>query len=497
MEIKIALIHARVSNNNVPPLGLLSIAGFLEEKKIEVRVWDPSLYDKDFIAEVREFNPDIIGISLMTAQYGRAKEIIYLLRDKIPQAIYICGGSHVSALPEESLKGLNADVAVVGEGELTMYEFCCRYNEDCDWQELRGISYLSEGKVISNQRRELIDNLDTLPFTGRELLSTSFNWYLIPPGAIRGMFAPRTTTMMTSRGCPYNCVFCASQIIFGHHFRRRSVNNVIEEICYLQKRYGVEGIWFLDDTFTFDRDWVRRFCSALIRQGLNPIWSCQTRVDTLDIELLRQMKLAGCVQVEIGVESGSDKVLKALSKNICSDDFEEKFTQMKQLGLRVMTNFMIGSPEEEVADIRATYQLAKRLKPDFIKFNVCTPYPGSRLYQIAQRKGWLVEDQINFNSNWSEQFTRVPVMHINIDPLYLLKLRARLQNRFLWRNYGNIIKGFLHSSVHSFQVVKAIFFYLKENYRSFLGFLKEGKFDAIIWEFYSYYSRMTRDSSHP
>lgn len=497
MAVKVALIHARVSNNNIPPLGILSIAGFLKDKDFSVKAWDPSLKDKDFIVEIKQFNPDIIGVSLMTAQVLRAKEIIHLLRDKIPLATYICGGSHVSALPEESLRSLNADVAVVGEGELTMYEFCRHYREGGNWQKVRGIFYLLDGRVISNLGRELIDDLDSLPFTGREFLSTPFDWYLIPPGVIRGGFFPQTTTMMTSRGCPYNCVFCASQIIFGHQFRRRSVENVIEEIGYLKNKYGVKGVWFLDDTFTFDRGWVKQFCSVLTEQGINITWSCQTRADALDIELLRRMKSAGCVQVEIGVESGSDKVLKALSKGTRVKDIEEKFIQIKQVGLRVMANFMIGNPGEKVTDIMFTCQTAKRLRPNFVKFNVCTPYPGSRLYQIAQEKGWLIEKHTNFGVDWSEQFTQSPVMYIDIEPQQLLRLRAQLQNRFFWTNYGNIIKQFLCSPTYFFLLIQSMFFCLKENYRSFWELLREKKFDAIIWEFYSYYSRMARDSSYP
>lgn len=477
-------------------MGLLCIAGFLKERGIKVKVWDPSVYDEDFIIEIKEFNPDIIGISLMTAQYVRAKEIIHLLRKKIPQATYICGGPHVSALPEETLIGLNADAAIVGEGELTVDELCRCHMMGHNWREVEGISYIVDGEVYHNPRRRLIDDLDAIPFVGRELLSTPFYWYLIPPGVIRGKFYLDTTTMITSRGCPYNCIFCASNVTFGHHFRRRSVLNVIEEIRYLRERYGVKRIWFLDDIFTFDRCWVERFCSVLVEQRVGLIWSCQTRADTLDAELLNQMKLAGCVQLEIGVESGSDKVLKALSKNICLDDLKEKFAQMKQLGLRTMANFMIGNPEENMDDIMATYRLAKHLNPDFIEFNVCTPYPGSRLYQTAREKKWLAKDRADFDSEWSEHFTNAPVMHINIEPQHLLRLRAKLQNRFLWKNYANIIGGFLRSSTYLFLLIRSIFSYLKKNYRVVCILLMERRFDTVIWNFYTHYSKIARAFTH-
>lgn len=490
--MKIALIHARVSNNNVPPLGLVCIAGFLKKKGIEVRIWDPCLHDEDFINEIKIFNPDLVGISLMTAQYSRAREIIYLLKKELPLAIYICGGSHVSALPGESLIGLNADIAVVGEGELTMEELCQRYIKGRDWQGVRGISYMQDGKIYHNKRRELIDDLDVIPFAGRELLNDSLDWYLIPPGVIRGKFSFYTTTMMTSRGCPYNCIFCASNVIFGRRFRRRSVENTIKEIIHLQKSYGIRGIWFLDDTFTFDRAWVEKFCETLKKEKLGITWSCQTRADALDVELLRQMKSAGCVQLEIGVESGSDKVLKTLSKGAYVDDLKEKFIQIKHLGFRVMANFMVGSPGEDIDDIMATYHLAKELNPDFTEFNVCMPYPGSRLYEMAKEKKWLINDRDSFGCDWSEHFTRSPVMHVNIEPQYLMKMRAKLQNRFLCRNYAGIIKGFLCSPVYLFLLTRSFFSYLKGNHKDLRRFLREGKLDTIVWDFYAHYSKMAR-----
>lgn len=494
--MKVALIHARVSNNAVPPLGLLSIAGVLKEDSIEVIVWDPPVKSQGFLQEIAEFRPDIIGISLMTAEYARAKEIINLLRQKIPNAVYICGGFHVSALPEESLIGLDVDVAVVGEGELPMKELCANITKGHSFQEIKGISYRHEDKIVHNQRQALIEDLDSVPFNGRELLSTSFDWYLIPPGVIRGEFRVQTTTIITGRGCPYRCVFCASNVIFGHRVRRRSVNNVIAEILYLQARYGVKGVWFLDDCFTFDHSWVHLFCAALIERKINLIWSCQSRIDTLDEELAGHMRLAGCVQIEVGVESGSDKVLKTLSKGVYSDEAEKKFAIMKRLGLRTMANFIIGNPQESVDDIMVTYRLAQRLKPDFIEFNICMPYPGSRLYRIAREKGWLPRDRLEFNTEWSEHFTTTGVMHINIDPKCLLELRSSLQNRFLWSNYSTIAKGFLFSPRFLFILIRSICSYLKNNFSTFCALLKKRRFDALIWDIYAYYSNMARYSVH-
>lgn len=489
--LRVALIYARINNKTVPPMGLLSIAGFLSEKRVQVRIWDPLLSNDTFIDEVERFKPDIIGISFLTAQYNRAREISSLLRERIPLALYVCGGPHASALPEESLLGLSCDIAVVGEGELTMHEICKCLADSRTYHRVDGISYLSNGRVYHNPRRQLIGDLDIVPFTGRELLSTSFDWYLVPPGVIRGIFYANTATMITSRGCPYSCIFCASKAVSGNQFRRRSVRNVINEIQYLQQRYGVTKIWFLDDIFTFDPSWVKEFCRVLISEGLELIWSCQTRADALDDDLLRQMKASGCIQVELGIESGSDRMLKAISKGMCVQELRDKFVQIKRIGLRTMANFIVGIPGEDIRDIMLTYKLAKQLKPDFVEFNLCIPYPGSQLYHVAQQAGWLTKDGSNFTADWDEH-TGMPVMRTNIQPRHLLKLRTKFQNRFFWTNYMSIILSFLRSPKHLLILIRSIQLYSLKNARGVCVNLLKKKFDTLAWDIYAHYSQAAR-----
>lgn len=485
--MQVALIHARVSYNNVPPLGLLSIASVLNADGIEVKVWDPGLDDDDFFSEISKFQPNVIGISVLTAQYQRAKEIIQILRKKLPQAFYVCGGVHVSALSDKSLVGLDVDAVVVGEGEFTMLELCKLIQDNRNWRGVKGLVFRTNSKIKRNAPRPLIGNLDAIPFKGRKFLSSSFEWYLMPPGVLRGMFHPRTTTMMTSRGCPYNCIFCASKVIFGHQIRRRSVTNVIDEINYLKQRYAVKGVWFLDDCFISDRAWCEDFCLSLKRNKLNITWSCQARVGHLDEELVRLMITAGCAQLELGIESGSDKVLSALSKGTNVQMIKRKFDFLKRLPIRIAGTFMIGNPEEGIGDIMATYRLAQTLKLDYVQFGICTPYPGTPLYYMAKKKGWLGDD-IDFNHNWSEHFTSSPVMSVGLNAQDLLALRAKFQNHFICGNYKHIISGFLTYPKGMFLLFRAFFLFLRKRFIYILRLLRKGKLDILVWDIYAEYS---------
>ena len=173
--MNVALVHARVSNNIIPPLGLLSIASFLNKKGIKARVWDPPLYDDGYIADIHNFNPDIVGVSLMTAQYKRAKDIINHLKDKARNATYVCGGPHVSALPEASLDGLGVDIAVIGEGEESMFELTENLQGRLNLESIEGLMYRKGKEKYRNPPRGLIADLDSLPIPDRGLLNVPFD----------------------------------------------------------------------------------------------------------------------------------------------------------------------------------------------------------------------------------------------------------------------------------------------------------------------------------
>jgi radical SAM superfamily enzyme YgiQ (UPF0313 family) len=338
-----------------------------------------------------------------------------------------------------------------------------------------------------------IADLDTLPIPDRSLLAGDPRWYLAPPGVLRGLWRRGTTTLVAGRGCPHRCVFCASHVVGGRMPRLRSVPLVVEELRQLRARYGISGAWFLDDDLAVRPGWLGDLCAALGPLGLE--WSCQVRIDRLEPPLLREMAAAGCVQVELGLESGSDRVLRALGKGLDVGQMEERVVAIRAAGVRVMVNFMIGAPGESVADLQATFALARRLRPDFVEFNVCTPYPGSELYAEAVRGGTLTRGALDFDEHWSEHFTEAPVLGGGLPGRELMRWRARMQNAFLASNYRHIALGLLRSPRAQVRLGRSLASAFRRDPGVFLEALRQRQLDPFLWRAYAAWSASWREAS--
>lgn len=437
--MKIVLIHPRVIDTAHPPLGLLSIASVLKREGHQVKVFDPfpaSSAEGTLIGEIVEFKPDILGLSLMTIQYRKAKELIQQLKNEIPNAVYCCGGAHASALPEETLHDLNIDFIVIGEGEYTTRDVCSALDTGYSLEDIPGVAYKEKGEIIFNESKPLIQNLDEIPFPDRGLLD--FSWYLKPPGLIRGVSLNRCTTVITSRGCPHQCIYCRK--MFGKKIRKRSVSNIIEEIETLVQNYGIDGIFFVDDLFTSNKAWVIELCREMRRRDIQLTFACQARVDTISEEMLWEMRKVGFKQIDFGLESGSERVLKALKKGTSVSQSREAFSLAKKVGVRRMACCMVGNPEEEIEDIKKTSDLLKEIRPDFVRFYYTTPFPGTELYQMAKKNKWI-DPNLSFDEKWECRQADVPIMEINFNKKELRKILSRLQNQFFLMNYRSYLKN--------------------------------------------------------
>ena len=476
--MKVALINLRddAYTMNLPPLGIFYIAAVLEKDGLNVKIFDGINYS-DFFRDIKAFNPDVIGFTIMTSTFAKVKEAIKLTK-KENKAFIVIGGIHVTVLPEESLKMLNADCAVIGEGEYTTLELCQHLRDRKNWKKINGIAYEKNGRIIRTKPRELIENLDEIPFPARHL--ADFNKYLFPPGMIRGQWFDRATTVMTSRGCPYHCIFCSSHLLFGRTVRRRSVDNVIAELKYLVENYHVDGIWFIDDTFTVDYRWVMQFCDRLKKENLNIKWGCQARVNTVTEEVLTAMKNAGCIQLDFGVESGSERVLKALKKGTTPDLIRNAFKITRKVGLKTLATFMIGNPEETREDLEKTLALAKEIKPDFVSFFHTTPFPGTELMEMCIKNGWLK------NIDYSKlSLKHKPELKINFSEDELLKIRARFQNSFIITNYLNAIKN----PKYVIHLLKIIITSPSSFYCGLKAFWKSKVFDDFLFNLVGEYAK--------
>lgn len=485
--MRVTLINPRENYDVVLPMGILYVGTVLDQAGHQVQLLDIGPRDMGWQEKIKKFEPEIIGLSIVTTQYQRAKEILETLKPICPKAKYCAGGVHPSALPEETLKDLNLDFVVRGEGEYVMLEVCERLAENRDLVGVKGICYKKDGQIISNERASLIANLDELPIPKRELMPDD-KWYLIPPGFIRGRFSWGVATIMSGRGCPFNCLFCASHNVFGHGMRRRSVDNVLEEIRYLKRNYKIKGLFFLDDTFTLQDEWLKEFCDKLKKEPDKLIWSCQARGDTVTEEKLKIMKSAGCVQIDIGAESGNDIILNNLNKREKVEDLRQAFAIAKKVGIKTFASFIIGSPDEGEKEIEDTKRFASDVKPDMAVFCILVPYPGTTIYELAKRNNWFTDAGQEFSENWANKQSETPVMAINLSPEELVKKRAELENLFLWQNHKYIFFAFLKNPKYLFYLTFSMLKNIKSTIKAIRVAIKTKKLRLILEECYQNFS---------
>jgi anaerobic magnesium-protoporphyrin IX monomethyl ester cyclase len=480
-KIKIALINPRIESysSTLPPLGLLYIASLLEKNNYNVKIFDVYPYDDRDIINIVRYKPEIIGMTVLTDYWSRAKYVAEKITAELRASVYIIGGIHVTALPEKSFTELGADIGVVGEGEYTMLELCKKIADNLSWKDVAGIIYKDEnGNFVSTPARPLIENLDILPFPARHLLE--FENYLVPPGIIRGHWTERSTTVMTSRGCAFSCIWCGSQNIFGRKVRYRSVDNVLDELQLLSEKYHIDTVWFVDDTFTLKKSRVLEFCQKVESRKIKLTFGCQAHVKTADEEMFMAMKKAGFVQLDFGVESGSDKVLENLKKNSDATSIKKAFQLAKKTGLRTAATFMFGLPSETEEDVQKTFSLAKEINPNFTSSFFLTPYPGTELMDMVEKNKWEIPyDRSKFG------LKKRPSLLINFSEKRMFEIRKQFQKMFAFRNFFSLFK----SPDYFFKAIWLILSYPLGLFKGLKAYFKTFVFDDFIFAFLIYYTK--------
>jgi anaerobic magnesium-protoporphyrin IX monomethyl ester cyclase len=393
--MKITLIQPRVGHNPSyvhEPLNLGYIAAYLKENGcddvgIHIGAFET---DREIIRDASD--ADIVGFTTTSPMMKHAEELAMKVKENNSTAIIVFGGSHPSVLPENTLKNENIDVVVRGEGEITLLEIVQAIEGGASFKAITGVSYKHKGDILHNSNRQLIKEIDTIPFPARNLMCQD---KFLEIGFKK--YGDKGAWVFSSRGCPYHCTYCASCSIWTRKWRARSPENIIEEICELVDKYNVDRINFADDTFTISRKRVIEFCNLLIRENLQISWGCNVRVDNIDKKLFEIMNSAGCTDVWIGAESGSPIILKDIKKDITLNQIKNAFTWSKEAGLKRRAYLMIGSPKESKETILQTEKLIEEIRPDSLEFSILTPYPGCENYEKAKKEGYVSDDM-----DWSK-----------------------------------------------------------------------------------------------
>ena len=366
------------------PLGLAYIAAVLEKAGYEVGIIDAKVEKLSFeaiIKRVADFKPQIIGLSSSTPDFCVTVALAKQIRASGDYTI-IVGGKHVSALPEETLAEECFDYGVVGEGEETALELvnAILRKDTQALKSIKGIVFRSGSERIRTPRRPYIEDLDTLPFPARHLLPPLTQYQYLYYKALP------LATILTSRGCLYQCTFC-DRAVFGNKMRVRSITNIVDEMQMLVRDYGVKVINIPDDLFTLNPQRVEDFCRQLLARNLKISWSCLSRVDLVNPDMLKIMQKAGCWMIGYGIESGNQRILDTIKKNITLETIKQALRWTRQLNIRTLGFFMLGLPGDSEETIRQTLRFSRSLPLDRIVFFITQPYPGSELYQTANREG--------------------------------------------------------------------------------------------------------------
>lgn len=392
-------------NSNFPPLGLASIASFVRARKFSVDLIDCNVYAPSVESFERFFRSfyvatyssiQIIGITSFTFNIKIALKIAAVCKKYYPAATIVAGGYHATAMPEDVLRDHSVDIVCIGEGEHTFHEIL----KGRPLSEIQGIVYRDRcGQVVSTPLRPRIQDLDQIPMPAYDLLPILR--YRPAKGSYKRLPA---MNMITSRGCPGRCTFCFKTL--GPQLVFKSAEKIFEEILFLVTHYGIKQILFYDDTFTVNQKNVIRLCDLILENSLDLSWTCFARVDSVDADMLQQMKKAGCHQVMYGIENIDRTVLANINKPINTEQVMDAVAWTKKARIECRLSFMVGNPGDTEAIIRKNITFMNTVNPDLVIINIATPFPGTDMFQ------WAKERNLILTKNWDDYTLAKPIMRL-------------------------------------------------------------------------------------
>ena len=422
----------------VPPMGLAYLAAVLERKGYPVKIIDAQalgLNSSQLRARLEKERPDIIGATAVTSTIYDAMAATKVGKEACPEAFTILGGPHVTFLPVQTLRECpQLDAVCIGEGEETILDLTRTLEQKENLANVRGVAYRKGRKVKKNLPRPLISDLDSLPFPARHLLPLDKYTVLGAPH--------RMAILVSSRGCPFNCVFCSSSRMFGKKFRARSAKNTVDEMEHIVEEYDIHSMEFADDTFTLVKKRVEDICYEVRKRRLDVTWACSSRTDTVTKELLVKMRKAGCSLIFYGIESCSQRVLDLMNKGEEFKQILRAIRWTKDAGIEAYGSFILGFPGETKAELEATINFAKKTGVDFAEFSTITAFPGSPLYEIARKENALLTE------DWSRYTAGKPnIVNPEVTPQELSKyLKKAYISFYTWPRvvFHHLLKGRLY-----------------------------------------------------
>ncbi len=410
-----------------PPLGLMYISSYLKlYTDNQIKILDAVAEDMPYGAIesfIGDFEPQLIGITAFTHNLIDAILVAKISKKIVPKAHICLGGVHASAFPKQAINIPEVDSVVAGEGEAIFTELACCLEDGKDLQRIKGLLLKLNGQVLYTEASGIMPNLNVLPFPDRCAVDNSKYYHI----ASKKLYV---ATMVSSRGCPYQCSFCST---FHGLYRMRTPENIVDEMVECSN-LGLDEIYFLDDTFNVHLERVFGICDEILKRKLKIKWSFKGRIDKITRELLEKVKKSGCVRINFGIETSTDEALAVLNKQITVKQIKEVFRWTKKIGIDTVAYFMIGCPHERNhSDVMKTVDFACELNPNFALFNILTLYPSTKLYELALEKGIIKgENWDDFVNNPSTSFTP-PVWQEYLSSRELLKLLEDSYRRFYLR----------------------------------------------------------------
>lgn len=428
----------------LPPTDLLYLAAVAEKAGLEAKIKDYS-QGGDFEKDLREFQPDYLVINVATPTFKSDLGALTIAKEICPDVVTIAkGAAFLTVAFEVMYFQKDLDLILFGEPEETLREVL----EGKDYADILGLYYRDDLRAKFTGPRPFIENLDELPFPARHLVDN--NIYRRPDNN------KVQAVIKVSRGCPFHCFFCLATPVSGAKVRKRSPENIVEEIKECVEKYNITNFVFWSDIFNIDKEWVMELCQKIIDSGLKITWSANTRADTADEEMAQKMYEAGCRLVSIGVESGSQEMLDKIGKRITLDDVRLTVKIFKKARIRIYNYFVIGLPWEDEDTVEDTIDFAIELDSDFISFYTATPLPGSKFYDYA-KENHLIDSETSFSSAYfypsvnTHHLTKDEVFKLHkkaikrfyLRPSYILKMLCGIRSFTEFKNYAKAGLGIL------------------------------------------------------